>query len=270
MSAPGGIQLRGLLGEALDVNLRGRLSHFIVDETSPAIELFSPAKRDRNLEGDWYGEHAGKWLVAAAKAAARSGDARLRMNVLRVADFLVSVQEEDGYLGTYAPERRFMRPQPPKPASWDGAPSVRTWDIWTHAYLILGLLEVQRRLGGVQYLQAACRIGDLCWRTLAVDGIDITELGNHHGLSATVLMDPAVELYFATGETRYLDLAERVLAQANGNRDLALLDRALAGVDVAAIATGKAYQLSWNLVGLAKLYRATGNEAYLRAVQLAW
>ena len=32
-----------------------------------------------------------------------------------------------------------MRKQPPKPATWDGAPQVRTWDIWTHSYLILGL-----------------------------------------------------------------------------------------------------------------------------------
>lgn len=270
MSAPSGIRLRGLLGDALDANLRGRLSNFIVDETSPAIELFSPAKRDHNLEGDWYGEHAGKWLVAAARAAARSGDAQLRTNVLRVADFLVSVQEADGYLGTYAPERRFMRPQPPKPASWDGAPSVRTWDIWTHAYLILGLLEVQRRLGGEQYLQAACRIGDLCRHTFGDGGIDITELGNHHGLSATVLMDPAVELYFATGENRYLDLATRILVQADGNRDLALLSNALSGLDASAIATGKAYQLAWNLVGLAKLHRATGEASYLRAVQLVW
>ena len=270
MSAPNAVRLGGLLGDALAANLRGRLSHFIVDETSPAIELFSPAKRDLNREGDWYGEHAGKWLVAAAKAAARSGDAQLRANVLRVADFLVSVQEPDGYLGTYATERRFMRPQPPKPASWDGAPSVRTWDIWTHAYLILGLLEVHRRLGGAHFLKAACSIGDLCWRTLTEGGIDITELGNHHGMSASVLMDPAVELYFATGDQLYLDLATRILQQVNGNRELALLDNALAGFDASAIATGKAYQLAWNLVGLAKLHRATGDDAYLRAVQGVW
>jgi uncharacterized protein len=263
-------QLGGLLGEALAANLRGRLSHFIVDEHSPAIALFAPERRNENREGDWYGEHAGKWLVAAAKAAARSGDAALRAQVLRVADYLVSIQEDDGYLGTYAPDHRFMRPQPPKPVSWDGAPSVRTWDIWTHAYLILGLLEVHRHFPTPGYLEAARRIGDLCWHTLTDGGIDITELGNHHGLSATVLMDPAAELYFATGEPRYLELAQRVLQQADGHRELALLTRALAGTDVSAIATGKAYQLSWNLVGLAKLHRATGNEDYRRAVEHAW
>jgi len=265
-------QLRGLLGEALAANLRGRLSHFIVDEHSPAIALFAPERRNENREGDWYGEHAGKWLYAAAKAAARSGDADLRTRLLRVADYLIAIQEADGYLGTYAPDHRFMRPrpQPPKPASWDGTPSVRTWDIWTHAYLILGLLEVHRHFPAPRYLDAARRIGDLCWRTLTGGGIDITELGNHHGLSATVLMDPAVELYVATGEQRYLELAQRVLQQANEQRELALLPRALAGVDAAGIATGKAYQLEWNLVGLAKLHKATGNMDYRRAVDHLW
>ncbi|MGO1071065.1 glycoside hydrolase family 127 protein [Lysobacter sp. CA199] len=267
---PAGIRLGGLLGDALDANRNGRLSHFIVDETSPAIAIFAPAQRQQNLEGDWYGEHAGKWLIAAAKAAARSGDASLRARVHRVADFLVSTQEADGYLGTYAPERRFMRKQAPRPVSWDGAPSVRTWDIWTHAYLVLGLLEVHRHFPQPRYLQAARKIGDLCLRTLSGGDIDITELGNHHGLSATVLLDPAVELYRASGDRAYLDLALTVLGQADAHPDLALLSRALAGVDAAWIATGKAYQLAWNLVGLAKLYRVSGHIDYLRAVESVW
>jgi DUF1680 family protein len=264
------VKLGGLLGEALAANRSGRLSRFIVDETSPAIAIFHPARAAKNKEGDWYGEHAGKWLVATAKSAARNGDSQLAANLLRVADYLVGVQEQDGYLGTYAPDHRFMRKQPPKPGTWDGAPSVRTWDIWTHSYLILGLLEVHRHFPKEAYIAAARRIGDLCWRTLTEGGIDICELGNHHGLSATVLMDAAAELYFATDEPRYLALAQRVLKQADDNADLALLRRALEGVDASEIATGKAYQLTWNLVGLAKLHRATGEASYRTAVDNLW
>ncbi|HEY0233035.1 MAG TPA: beta-L-arabinofuranosidase domain-containing protein [Dokdonella sp.] len=269
-SPPSGVRLGGVLGEALAANLRGRLMHFIVDEGSPPIAIFSADRVNANREGDWYGEHAGKWLYAAAKAAARTRDAQLEARVRRVADYLVDRQEADGYLGTYAPERRFMQRQPPKPRSWDGAPSVRTWDIWTHCYLILGLLEVHRHLHGPRYLDAARRIGDLCWRTLDDDGIDITELGNHHGLSATVLMDAAIELHFAVGGRRYLELALLILRQADRNPDLALLSKALAGSDASEIATGKAYQLAWNLVGLAKLHRATGDAVYLQAVERLW
>ena len=263
-------KLHGILGEALAANHRGRLAKFIVDETSPAIAIFAPEHSHANHAGDWYGEHAGKWLYAASKAAARTGDAELFERVRRVADYLVGLQEPDGYLGNYAPERRFMRKQPPKPVSWDGAPSLRTWDIWTHSYQILGLLEAHRRLGNYSYLDAASRIGDLCLHTLTSGGVDITDLGNHHGMSATVLMDPALELHFATGEQRFLDLALRILEQAERNPRLALLTQALAGVDAAEIATGKAYQLIWNLLALAKLHRATGEATYLRAVTNVW
>jgi uncharacterized protein len=270
LSVPGQVKLHGLLGEALDANRRGRLSQFITGPDSPAIAIFNPDHRDHNEEGDWYGEHAGKWLVAAAKAAARSGDATLRAKVIAVADHLLSVQTEDGYLGNYAAPRRFMVPQPPKPESWNGEPALRTWDIWTHSYLLLGLIEVHRCFGHDRHLDAACRIADLCWRTFCRDGIDITSVGNHHGMSATVLLDPTVDLYTLTGEPRYLQMAEHVLAQADANPRLALLQRALAGADPSEIATGKAYQLCWNLVGLAKLHRATGNADYARALDLQW
>jgi DUF1680 family protein len=267
---PKHVQLGGVLGAALDANVRGRLSRFITDETSPAIALFSPEHVCKNHEGDWYGEHAGKWLYAAARAALRTDDAALGASVRRVADYLAKVQSADGYLGTYAPERRFTRKQPPAPSTWDGAPALRTWDIWTHSYLVLGLLEVHRCLPDDAYLTAARCIGDLCWRTLTDGHIDITSLGNHFGMSATVLLDPAVELYFATRNDKYLKLARLILDQANARPELALLSQALAGADASEIATGKAYQLLWNLIGIAKLYRATGDPQLLTAVRHLW
>jgi DUF1680 family protein len=83
-------------------------------------------------------------------------------------------------------------------------------------------------------------------------------------------MDPALELHFETGESCYLDLALRVLEQAERNPRLALLTRALEGADASDIATGKAYQLLWNLVALAKFHRATGELKYLQAVKNVW
>ena len=60
------------------------------------------------------------------------------------------------------------------------------------------------------------------------------------------------------------------MKQASESPALELLPQALAGTDAAFIATGKAYQLSWNLVGLAKLHQVTGEPAYLQAVQRVW
>jgi len=268
--APAQVQLQGLLGAALAANLNGRLSHFIEDEHSPAIVLFGPQHKCCNHEGDWYGEHAGKWLYAAARAASRSAGHPLAAQVRRVADFLAAQQEADGYLGTYAQERRFMHRQPRGPRTWDGAPGQRTWDIWTHSYLVIGLLEVHKYFPQARYLDAACRIGDLCLQALTQGGVDITELGNHHGMSATILLDPAAELYLRTGQARYLQLAELIVQQADARAELNLLTQALQGTDAAEIATGKAYQLCWNMVGLAKLHRATGKPAYLDAVRNVW
>jgi DUF1680 family protein len=259
--APAEVNLGGLLGTAVNANGDGRLSHFIQDERSAPIALFNPDAVSKNEEGDWYGEHAGKWLVAASREANRTGNAVLAARVKRVADFLVSQQEPDGYLGTYAPDRRFFERK---------ALGKRTWDIWIHSYLILGFLEVNHYFPDPKYVAAARRIGDLCLDVLTTRGFNITDLGNHLGISATVLLDPAVELYFATGDTKYLQLAKLVLAQANEKPGLLLLPTALQGGDVASIGDGKAYQLCWNFVGLAKLYRATGDAHYLTAVEKAW
>ena len=266
---PAAVKLDGVFGQMLAANRSGRLSHFIVDEASPSISIFGQAHKQQNQEGDWYGEHAGKWLSATARAVAQGSQPELEANLCRVADWLISQQDEDGYLGNYAADRRFTVPQPPKPESWNGEPALRTWDIWTHSYLILGFLETWRALGDDSYLQAARRIADLCWQALE-SGIDITTLGNHHGMSATVLLDPAADLYLVTGEPRYLALAEKILQQANANPRLALLDKGIANEDAAFIATGKAYQLSWNLVGLAKLYKATGKADYKLAIDNLW
>ncbi|KAF1685928.1 hypothetical protein B1992_10265 [Pseudoxanthomonas broegbernensis] len=267
---PPALRLDGLLGEAMEANRRGRLSTFVTGPGSPAIAIFDPARRAGNEGGDWYGEHAGKWLVAASRAAQRSGDEALRGHVAAVADHLAACQEPDGYLGNYPPHRRFDVPQPPRPESWNGEPALRTWDVWTHSYLVLGLVEAWRLTGDAGHLRAAARIGDLCHDTFVVRGLDITTVGNHHGMSATVLLDPAVELYRATAAPRYLELAETILAQADAHPRLALLRQALDGADASEIATGKAYQLCWNLVGLAKLHRATGRAELGEAVDRLW
>ncbi len=268
--SPAQVRLDGPLGRALALSQTAHLARFIQDQDSPPIALFCPEHTAHNHEGDWYGEHAGKWLCAAAQAVERTGEPGLASSLRRVADYLVSVQAADGYLGTYAPARRFMCRQVAGPRTWDGAPGQRTWDIWVHSYLILGLLAAGRVLAQPGYVAAARKIGDLCWQTLTEGKIAITSLGNHHGLSATVLLDPAVELYLVTREPRYLELAQLILQQANAAPALELLPQLLAGTDAAYIATGKAYQLSWNLVGLAKLHQATGEAHYLQAVQLAW
>jgi DUF1680 family protein len=270
LPAAGQVRLGGVLGQALEASRAGRLSHFVVDAASPAIALFDPARAEGNQEGDWYGEHAGKWLIAAARAASDGRHGALRDRVMAVADYLADVQRADGYLGTYAADRRFMVAQPPRPWSWDGAPALRTWDVWTHAYLILGLLEAWKLGGRAWHLEAARRIGALCHRVFVEQRMDITTCGNHFGMSATVLLDGAVELYLCTEDPCFLALARRIVAQADAYPPLALTQRLLAGADASEIATGKAYQLLWNAAALAKLARASGDMGLVPALEQLW
>ena len=72
----------------------------------------------------------------------------------------------------------------------------------------------------------------------------------------SVRLEPVVRLYETTGEARYLQLAERIVEQADARPELAIVRRAGAGADAAEIATGKAYQLLWMTVGLVRLHRS--------------
>ena len=258
-----GIHVGGLLGQAIAANQNGRLKTFIGNEASRPIDIFSPAKAEANFAGDWNGEHAGKWLYTAARAAHRTGDAQLAASVRKVADFLVARQEADGYLGTYSSKApsRFTSPD---------VAGKRTWDIWVHSYIVIGLLEVHRYFPDGRYLAAARKIGDLCWRTIVRDNRDITTMGSHFGLSSTILLEPAVELYRATGDRRYLELAETVVAQFEARPELRLVGRSLKGEDPQAMGDGKIYQLLWTFDGLLKLAEAGASPDYRRTADNAW
>ena len=260
--SPRAVALGGLLGAAVEANRKGRLHHFITDEQSEMIALFSPEARARNREGDWKGEHAGKWLYTAARAAYRTGDAALLANARQVADYLVSVQEPDGYLGTYSPATRMT--------SDSAYGRVKTWDVWVHSYLMLGLLEMHRYWPTPAYLEAVRKIAHLCMDQFGAGRKDITYMGNHFGLSSTVLLEPMVALYGVTADPRYLQFCGTIVGQMEARKELEIVSRSLKGVDASGIGDGKIYQVLWNYVALARLYEATGNADYLKAVRHGW
>ena len=116
--APYGAQsIEGVLGDRMRVNLEGRLLR--VDEAG-ILDCF----RHRPGPQEWAGEHAGKFLHAAANAWQYSGDQRLKTLMDRVASELIGTQLPDGYLGTYTNDKRWT-----------------SWDVWVHKYDLLGLLS---------------------------------------------------------------------------------------------------------------------------------
>src|SRR5689334_10657140 len=89
------VHLDGLLGDRIKTNIEQRLLK--VDEAG-ILEGF----RNRPGKQAWIGEHAGKFLHAAANTYAYTHDPRLKTLMDRVAHELIKTQRPDGYLGTYA------------------------------------------------------------------------------------------------------------------------------------------------------------------------
>src|SRR5579863_2600498 len=93
-------RIEGILGDRMQVNLEGRLLR--VDEKG-LIDCF----QHRPGPQEWSGEHAGKFLNAAANTWLYSGDERLRTLMDRMARNLIATQLSDGYLGTYTNDKRW-------------------------------------------------------------------------------------------------------------------------------------------------------------------
>src|SRR5579884_2472157 len=241
-------RISGMLGERMTVNLEKRLLH--LDETG-VIEGF----QHRPGKQDWIGEHAGKFLDAAARTWLYDHDDRLKSLMDRVARELMDAQLPDGYLGTYTDDKRWT-----------------SWDVWVHKYDILGLLAYYHATGNERALATSRKIGDLLCRTFGTGPgqRDIIGAGEHVGMAATSVLEPMVLLYRDTGEKRYLDFCMYILRaweQPDGPKILSSIEH---GGSVFHTANAKAYEMMSNLVGLAELYRTTGNERYLRVVENAW
>ena len=112
-------------------------------------------------------------------------------------------------------------------------------------------------------------MGDLLIATFPAKR-SILAAGTHRGMAATSVLEPVVLLYRATGDARYLDFARYIVRSWNEPGGPKILATLLARKGVDKTANGKAYEMLSNLVGLCELYRATGDEQFLRAVRNAW
>jgi DUF1680 family protein len=263
------VVLKGLLGEGADANVNGRLKSLMSWEDNRLLKLFSRdsvAENSGNVKAhqgtDWRGEHAGKWMYTAARAAYRTGDKELLDIIKETTDYLLSQQGEDGYLGTYAPSVRFT--------SDVREDFSREWDIWNHTYNILGFLEINRYWPDERYLEAAVKMGDLLYNTFYKTGKSVAYRGNHLGLSGTIVLEAIVELYKVTGQKKFLEFAEVIMQQIEDRPGLQIVSSTLKGYDSEYVGDGKIYQLCWNYMAIAKLYEITGNPDYLKTVELAW
>lgn len=250
--------LGGILGERIEKCFNGRLSHFITGPGSPAVALFGKDSLGTK-SGSWRGEHVGKWLYAASLAYERTRDATLGRTLASVADHMLSLQEDDGYLGCYNPQIRFT--------SSGSGPG---WDLWINTYMMQGLTEASVALGKKEYLDAACRIADLMFNTFVTGGQSIADTGHHSGMVGLGSLSPLVDLYALRREPRYRELIGKCLEEMESTPGLKLLSRTFAREDVALIGDGKIYEMLRCLTGIAKLCSLEENPSLLASCVNAW
>ena len=121
-------------------------------------------------------------------------------------------------------------------------------------------------------LTAAEKIGDLLATIFGDESgkRDIISAGAHVGMAATSVLDPMTDLYRFTGNKKYLDFCNYLVKSYNnprGPRIISTLD-SLGRVDK--VANAKAYEMLTNLVGVAKLYRISNDNKFLKPVVTAW
>ena len=251
----------------------------VAPRANPALlEMFRD--RDRRPLREmvmWAGEFAGKYLTGAVQVLRVTGDESLREVVAGFVAELVSLQAANGYLGPWpspygltnrAPNCRQGAPL------WDPVRGGDTWDAWGHYHITLGLLLWHADSGDTAALRCASRMADrLCDLYLGTGSPRLVDTG-----WSKVNLAPAHSLallYRVTGEARYLQLAEQLVAEFAacdaGGRPLAgnYLDGTLAGLEYFEL-PNTGWESLHSIMALAELYPLTGNPRYRDALQRIW
>ncbi|WP_300284767.1 beta-L-arabinofuranosidase domain-containing protein [uncultured Alistipes sp.] len=132
---------------------------------------------------------------------------------------------------------------------------------------------------GENVLEAAGRLADHLL-TQIPSGKSIVEAGLYRGMPPSSILEPMVALYDRTGDKRYLDFAEYIVAQWETERGPRLIGKALEGVPVSQRFVPDTKQEAWwswdngqkacemmsCYDGLLDLYKITGKPEYLEAV----
>lgn len=247
-AAPGTVQIQGWLGDKMAASL----AHHVMAQDVERIILPFRERQEEN-SGHWRCEYWGKWFTSAALGCAYEPTDEHRQVLKHGLEELLATQTPDGYIGTYKPTHH-----------------LGIWDVWGRKYTLLGLIADYDLTGNQQSLDAACRVADHLLKEAPPGEANLTENGIDvlKGLPSSSILEPLALLYQRTGERRYLELADDIIAHwslpnkffADGAR---LIEQGLAGVPPQQIGARKAYEMMSCFEGLCEMYRVTGQRNYL-------
>ncbi|HEX5807498.1 MAG TPA: beta-L-arabinofuranosidase domain-containing protein, partial [Anaerolineales bacterium] len=204
--------------------------------------------------GDWQGEFMGTYLDAASISAWNAADEDLREKIDGMVSEWLATQDADGYLGTYDETDRW-----------------KSWDVWVQAHNLIGLESYYRYTGRKDILDAALRIGYRVLQDFGAEKRTLRDTGPHVGMASSAILEPMIWLYWESGDPAFLDFGVWLVEQDwEGEGGPQILSAILAGKGVAGVGNSKGIEMLLDFAGLMELYRATGEEKYLRTILLAW
>ncbi len=203
------------------------------------------------------GEFWGKWYTSAMLAYGYQPEESYKEIVDASLKAILETQEKDGRISSYPREKTFDM-----------------WDIWGRKYVLLGLISNYEQTGNKKVLKAASRLTDELIEIAGPGKTKLTETGLEvlGSMSSTTILEPVVLVYKHTGEQKYLDFARHMVLQwsepnAYTETGMRLIEDALDGVPPLKISSPKAYEMMSCYEGLCELYRVTGEQHYLEAVE---
>ncbi len=211
----GDVKLTGWIGGKAENFFRERITgdwarNVMMKE---AEDAFIARKDDAGPLGLWQGEFWGKTMIGFAQMSEYKRDEELRRFVRESAGRIMSLQESDGYIGTYT-NKLFLRVEPTAEERaakrWR---SKHNWNIWCRSFTALGLLEAAKATGDAKILEAGARSMLQLIGMLHDNGISITDTGTNAGMPSCTVINPMLAYYEATGDRRFLDFAEEIIAK---------------------------------------------------------
>jgi uncharacterized protein len=253
---PFSLKIRGYLGDKIDQVIEERIKAQDVDHL---IEPF----RHKDETSLWQSEFWGKWIQSAIAAYNYSHDPELMEIINKAVKGLLATQMPNGYIGNYSDKA-----------------ALQHWDIWGRKYTLLGLLAYYDLTGDKNALNASCRLADHLLTQVGPGKADIIKTGNYRGMPSSSILEPMVYLYRRTGDQRYLGFSKYIVEQWETPDGPKLISSALSGTPVSerfphpatwwSYENGqKAYEMMSCYEGLLEMYRITGEDNYLKAVQAA-
>jgi len=179
------VKVAGEIGRRINVTIDNNV--LVLDADKDFLRPF----QQRNRQGGYIG--LGKFIDCLVRFAAYSHDEKVLALKRHVVRETIATQEEDGYLGTFVPQRRMWH----------------LWDIHEMGYLVLGLAADYKYFQERPSLDAARRLADYIIERWSPDPDRTTEGWISVYVATTGLEEAMLSLYEQTADKRYLDFCVR-------------------------------------------------------------